>query len=240
MRSARPRSTWRSRCRCGCWRRRRSGCFWRRRGAGGRWYRVAVYLPTVMPDLALALFTLWVFNPVSGPVNRLLGVVGLPQPNWFGSIWGSRVGDHRDAAAPDRRGVPGGARVPPADHRARSTRQRRWMASGPWRPAAPRHAAVAGARAGPARGARPGAAPAGQLRAGLPADRRAAGQRDAVPAALHLRPGLRVLGLGYGAFLTLVLLAVTVVIVAAGLLLARRAAGALPSGSRPRPARAPR
>lgn len=57
---------------------------------GGRWYRMGAYLPTVMPDLALALFALWLFNPLSGPVNRVLGAVGLPEPNWLGTVWGAR------------------------------------------------------------------------------------------------------------------------------------------------------
>jgi multiple sugar transport system permease protein len=59
---------------------------------GGRWYRVAVYLPTVVPDIALALLFLWVLNPVYGPLNQVLGAVGLPQPTWVASPWGARVG----------------------------------------------------------------------------------------------------------------------------------------------------
>lgn len=58
---------------------------------GGRWYRVAVYLPTVIPDVALSLLALWAFNPLLGPVNRLLGAVGLPQPLWFAEPWGARL-----------------------------------------------------------------------------------------------------------------------------------------------------
>lgn len=57
---------------------------------GGRWYRVAVYTPTVLPDIALALLALWVFNPLSGPLNQVLGAVGLPQPNWLATPWGAR------------------------------------------------------------------------------------------------------------------------------------------------------
>lgn len=59
---------------------------------GGRWYRVAVYLPTVVPDVALALLLLWVLNPIYGPLNQVLGSVGLPQPTWLASPWGARVG----------------------------------------------------------------------------------------------------------------------------------------------------
>jgi multiple sugar transport system permease protein len=53
----------------------------RRRGAGA--YRAAVYVPTVIPDVAFALIWLWIFNPLFGPVNLLLGAVGLPQPGWL-------------------------------------------------------------------------------------------------------------------------------------------------------------
>jgi multiple sugar transport system permease protein len=59
---------------------------------GGRWYRAAVYLPTVVPDIALALLFLWVLNPLFGPLNGLLGVLGLPQPAWLATTWGARLG----------------------------------------------------------------------------------------------------------------------------------------------------
>jgi multiple sugar transport system permease protein len=57
---------------------------------GGRWYRVAVYTPTVVPDIALALLALWAFNPLYGPINQVLGAVGAPQPNWLATPWGAR------------------------------------------------------------------------------------------------------------------------------------------------------
>ena len=59
---------------------------------GGRWYRAAVYLPTVIPDIALALLFLWVLNPIYGPLNQFLGLLGLPQPTWLATPWGARVG----------------------------------------------------------------------------------------------------------------------------------------------------
>ncbi len=59
---------------------------------GGRWYRVSVYLPTVVPDIALALLFLWVLNPIYGPLNQVLGAVGLPQPTWLATVWGARFG----------------------------------------------------------------------------------------------------------------------------------------------------
>jgi multiple sugar transport system permease protein len=57
---------------------------------GGRWYRAAVYLPTVIPDIALALLFLWVINPIYGPLNHVLGALGLPQPTWLATAWGAR------------------------------------------------------------------------------------------------------------------------------------------------------
>ena len=53
----------------------------RRRGYG--LYRVAVFLPTVVPDIAYALIWLWIFNPLYGPLNLVLGAMGLPQPAWL-------------------------------------------------------------------------------------------------------------------------------------------------------------
>lgn len=58
---------------------------------GNRLARAAVYLPSVLPDLSLALVTLWAFNPVFGPVNGLLGQVGVDGPNWFATPWGART-----------------------------------------------------------------------------------------------------------------------------------------------------
>lgn len=50
---------------------------------GVRHYRIAVYLPTVIPDVAYALIWLWIFNPLYGPLNLVLGWLGLPQPAWL-------------------------------------------------------------------------------------------------------------------------------------------------------------
>jgi multiple sugar transport system permease protein len=46
-------------------------------------YRTAVYLPTVVPDVAFALLMLWVFNPLYGPLNIALDAVGAPTPQWL-------------------------------------------------------------------------------------------------------------------------------------------------------------
>ncbi|MCE7987730.1 MAG: sugar ABC transporter permease [Caldilinea sp. CFX5] len=50
---------------------------------GVRHYRNAAYLPTVIPDVAYALIWLWLFNPLYGPLNKVLAGVGLPQPAWL-------------------------------------------------------------------------------------------------------------------------------------------------------------
>ena len=46
-------------------------------------YRVAVYVPTVVPAVAYALVWLWIFNPLYGPLNPLLACLGLPAPAWL-------------------------------------------------------------------------------------------------------------------------------------------------------------
>jgi multiple sugar transport system permease protein len=50
---------------------------------GVKLYRTAIYLPTVVPNVAYALIWLWVFNPVYGPLNILLDSLGLPTPAWL-------------------------------------------------------------------------------------------------------------------------------------------------------------
>lgn len=47
------------------------------------WLRAAVYLPTVIPEGALALIFLWILNPLYGPLNAALGTLGLPTPDWL-------------------------------------------------------------------------------------------------------------------------------------------------------------
>ena len=46
-------------------------------------YRVAVYLPTVVPAPAYALVWLWILNPLYGPLNLVLAAAGLPAPAWL-------------------------------------------------------------------------------------------------------------------------------------------------------------
>ena len=53
----------------------------RYRGVGA--YRTAVYVPTVVPDIAYALLWLWIFNPLYGPLNLALEALGGPTPRWL-------------------------------------------------------------------------------------------------------------------------------------------------------------
>ncbi len=53
----------------------------RARGAGTA--RTAAFLPTVVPDAAWAMVWLFLLNPIYGPVNALLGAVGIAPISWF-------------------------------------------------------------------------------------------------------------------------------------------------------------
>jgi multiple sugar transport system permease protein len=46
-------------------------------------YRASVYLPTVIPDMAWALIWLWILNPVYGPLNQSLALLGIDGPSWL-------------------------------------------------------------------------------------------------------------------------------------------------------------
>jgi multiple sugar transport system permease protein len=52
-----------------------------KRGAGV--LRTVFYLPTLAPPVAATLGFLYLFNPRTGPVDRILGWLHLPQPLWF-------------------------------------------------------------------------------------------------------------------------------------------------------------
>jgi multiple sugar transport system permease protein len=49
-----------------------------RRGTG--FFRAAVYVPTVVPEIAWAVAWLWILNPIYGPLNLGLDLLGLPSP----------------------------------------------------------------------------------------------------------------------------------------------------------------
>ena len=46
-------------------------------------YRTAVFLPSVVPDVAYGLLWLWLLNPLYGPLNLALGAMGAPTPSWL-------------------------------------------------------------------------------------------------------------------------------------------------------------
>jgi multiple sugar transport system permease protein len=54
-----------------------------RRRHGASTYRAAVFLPTVVPDVAYAMIWLWIFNPLYGPLNLVLGSFGIKGTGWL-------------------------------------------------------------------------------------------------------------------------------------------------------------
>jgi multiple sugar transport system permease protein len=52
-------------------------------------YRALVYLPTIVPIVVSGYLWRWLLNPQYGYVNRLLGLLHLPQPLWLDNpAWG--------------------------------------------------------------------------------------------------------------------------------------------------------
>lgn len=49
--------------------------------------RGIVYLPTIVPDVAYALLWLFIFNPLYGPLNWVLGLLGLEPGGWLLETW---------------------------------------------------------------------------------------------------------------------------------------------------------
>lgn len=50
---------------------------------GGGLFRTLSYLPYLAPPVAATIGFAFLLNPGTGPVNHLLGNVGMPQPGWF-------------------------------------------------------------------------------------------------------------------------------------------------------------
>lgn len=46
-------------------------------------FRQIYYLPNIISTVAAAVTWLWIFEPTSGFLNRILGLVGLPEPQWL-------------------------------------------------------------------------------------------------------------------------------------------------------------
>jgi multiple sugar transport system permease protein len=50
---------------------------------GSSVFRTVFYAPFLAPPVAATLAFVFLFNPGTGPVNSILGRLGLPQPGWF-------------------------------------------------------------------------------------------------------------------------------------------------------------
>jgi multiple sugar transport system permease protein len=46
-------------------------------------HRSVAYMPTVIPEVAYAIIWLWIFNPLYGPLNKLLESVGISGTDWL-------------------------------------------------------------------------------------------------------------------------------------------------------------
>src|SRR3954463_4323386 len=53
--------------------------------SGAGFFRTVFYLPTLAPPVAATLGFVFLLNPATGPVNTLLGKVGVDGPLWFNS-----------------------------------------------------------------------------------------------------------------------------------------------------------
>lgn len=53
-------------------------------------YRTIFFLPTLVPEVALAVLWLWLLNPGFGLVNAVLDYVGINGPSWLGSEFWSK------------------------------------------------------------------------------------------------------------------------------------------------------
>ncbi len=52
---------------------------------GTNTFRTLFFLPSLTPTVALALVWLWIFHPQVGPINLLLGGIGIEGPAWLAS-----------------------------------------------------------------------------------------------------------------------------------------------------------
>lgn len=48
-------------------------------------YRTLYFLPHLTPSVAMAILWVWLLQPQMGPVNQILGKLGIPGPGWFTS-----------------------------------------------------------------------------------------------------------------------------------------------------------
>lgn len=54
-----------------------------RRIRGLSFFRQVYYFPNIVSTVAAAVTWLWILDPANGFLNRLLGLLGLPQPEWL-------------------------------------------------------------------------------------------------------------------------------------------------------------
>ncbi|MEZ4727906.1 MAG: sugar ABC transporter permease [Caldilineaceae bacterium] len=52
---------------------------------GTNLFRTIFFLPSLTPAVALAVLWTWLFHPSVGPINLILGWVGIPGPGWLAS-----------------------------------------------------------------------------------------------------------------------------------------------------------
>jgi multiple sugar transport system permease protein len=62
-----------------------------RRSDGVGAARAAVFLPTVVPDVAYALLWLWILNPIYGPLTLAFESLGFNSPEWLTDPWSARA-----------------------------------------------------------------------------------------------------------------------------------------------------
>jgi len=53
---------------------------------GRSFYRAIFYVPSVMPMVAAAVCWMWFLNPMHGPLNAFLGLLGIQGPNWLRDV----------------------------------------------------------------------------------------------------------------------------------------------------------
>lgn len=54
---------------------------------GSRWFQAGLFLPYVMPGVLIGVVWAWILNPIFGPVNRTLKMLGwVKPPTWLGDF----------------------------------------------------------------------------------------------------------------------------------------------------------
>jgi multiple sugar transport system permease protein len=53
-------------------------------------FRVVFFIPTLVPTVVASLLWIWVMQPETGIINRLLGYIGIRGPGWLSSIFWSK------------------------------------------------------------------------------------------------------------------------------------------------------